>query len=184
MGNAELQAEFNESMELPLGVLSRRGFGASYPPRDLGQWGLSKEDTAALREFGIPVMEPGGGRHGVQLVGDVQESSVPEIRSAVGSAFRLGDYWGRSIGVLQAEGLVVAFPYMDDQAVSYVNSAARKFVETSWRWCFASKALKKMNDLDQLYDNLEHFYDLVCQIDSEVGEESRFNWWPGVVGGW
>jgi hypothetical protein len=184
VGNAKLQAEFNESVELPLRDLSRRDFSASYPPRELTQWQLSKEDEAALREFGIPVMEPGGGRHGVQLVGDVQEASVPEIRSAVGKAFRLGDYWGRSIGVVQGEGFVVAFPRTSDQVVCCVNSTTRKFVETSWRWCFASRALRETTDPDQLYDNLERFYDLVCEIDSEVREEGRFTWWPGIVGGW
>ncbi|WP_406725795.1 SUKH-4 family immunity protein [Streptomyces sp. GD-15H] len=117
-------------------------------------------------------------------MGDVQEASAPEIRSAAGHAFRLGEYWGRSIGVLQGEGTVVAFPHSDDQTVSCVNSTTRKFVETSWRWCSARRTLKKMDDPDQLQDSLERFYDLACEVDTEVGQSSKFNWWPGVVAGW
>lgn len=184
MGNMELQSKFSQILEDSLRSLSRGDYGASYPPPRLAHWGLSGEDEAALREFGIPVMEPHGGRHGVQLVGDIQDAPGPEIKSTSGNAFRLADYWGRSIGVLQGSSLVIAVPHDDDQALGYVNSTVQAFVETSWRWCFASRLLKQMTDSEQLYGNLERFFDLACELDSEVGEESRFNWWPGIIGGW
>jgi hypothetical protein len=118
------------------------------------------------------------------LVGDVQSCEHPVIVSAAGPVFRLGTYWGRSLGVLEGTCEVVAVPAESGRPVAYVNSGARPFVETAWRWGLAIPVLRRMDDYEQLYDSLERFYELVCALDPEVEEGGKFGWWPGIIGSW
>ncbi|MFI9342939.1 SUKH-4 family immunity protein [Streptomyces sp. NPDC052773] len=180
----EAQREFDDLLHSELWQLPRHAMGVSFPHGDLASWRLRAEDERALRYFGVPVFEPGGGRHGVQLVGDVQSSEHPVIDSAAGPVFRLGTYWGRSLGVLEGTGEVVAVPAESGRPVAYVNSGARPFVETAWRWGLAIPVLRRMDDYEQLYDSLERFHKLACALDPQVAEGGKFGWWPGIIGSW
>ncbi|MBO1336297.1 SUKH-4 family immunity protein [Streptomyces sp. VRA16 Mangrove soil] len=179
----DLQEKFDDSIRLPLCDLMGPEFQASRISQD-ASWGLPARDEKCLRRYGVPVTEAGGGPNGVQLVGDVQTGVDPEMEWSTGAAYRLGRYWKRTVGTLES-GVVVAVFTGEGERVSYVNSTVCAFVETAWRWSYAKTALSGMTgDPDQLYDDLARFFELACAIDPEVGEETRFRWWAGIVAGW
>lgn len=150
------QQEFNGYIETPLRNLPFREFETSFAPTSAQQWDLPERDVQALGDFGAPILEAHGGRHGVQLVGDVQESLEPEMRSKLGEAFRLGDYWGQEIGTTKGSGIVLAIPRTKDRSPTYVNSSTAAFAETAWRWCFAWRGDGEHGDpLDQRVRQVE-----------------------------
>ncbi|MFI6642495.1 SUKH-4 family immunity protein [Streptomyces sp. NPDC050504] len=180
--------DYRRALDLPLpeliGSAADRATASRAGAESAG-WRLPPAESAALREWGVPVYEPEQA-DSVLLAGAVQAGGGPEIESHGLSAYRLGRFWDHTIAATETDGRVVGFPDELGDVVP-LNSSVRAFQEISWRWYFARRALLVLDaaDDERLGPMLQTAVDLAHAIDPKGAAEDPGDWWwEGVIGHW
>jgi hypothetical protein len=203
------RAAFQASLTRDLELLTARAPASRLEPQGAG-WKVPDADLAALRSWGVPIVPDPRPEHRVQLAGDVQHEPDPQIATEDGTrAYAMGTYWRMRVGAIEHTGTVVGVRTAADAAsfgdsVVYINSGVTAFLETAWRWAYASNALRRLpaQDYDHLYDCLDDFRAFVHRLDPATdpergpgtersGGESGgagpgipFPFWDGIIEGW
>lgn len=184
MVNRDLQVVFDSCLNDELDVLVNSCSYVSMGSQVVGTWNLPENDRSSLLRFGVPIFDFDGDRSSVQLMGDVQVASFPEINERDVIAYSLGTFWRRRIGASVETGVVVGVPDDSEPDLSYINNSVAAFIEIAWRWGCARRALLAIEDYEQLYECLAKFQEFVHVLDPVVKDDPRFSWWNGVIEGW
>lgn len=197
------RAAFQASLARDLDQLTSQAPASRLDPQGAG-WKVPDADLAALRHWGVPIVPDPRPEHRVQLAGDVQQEPDPRIATDDGiRAYMMGTYWRMRIGAIEHTGTVIGVRTAEDAAsfgnsVVYINSTVAFFLETAWRWAYASTALRALpaQDYDHLYDCLDEFRAFVHRLDPATDPEPgsgtkpggeagiTFTFWDGIVEGW
>jgi hypothetical protein len=186
--DARLQESFDRVLGASLDELveTERSLAVE-APEVASSWEIPLGDRDALRRWGLPIMARS--EKSVHFKPDAQESLHPELAWDDITAYRLGSYHYRDIGVTQGSGIVVGIP--QDRPYPYpfvwLNGSVTAFIDIAWRWTLAIPILMQVEAADEgeeLVDNLDRIVDYARLVYRMVANDERFRWWNELYNAW
>ena len=146
-------------------------------PRDVDAWALEKADSHALTEVGLPIVEIS------QFIPDAEPGREPQA---------FGDFVGYHLGILRALDVclvvrsleVLGVPSTPNASFAFINSSARQYVESSWRYYWLQREIGDLPTTEETFDTFRAFLQCLRIIDPAIGENPNTSFWPGVIESW
>ncbi|MCY1141462.1 SUKH-4 family immunity protein [Actinoplanes sp. Pm04-4] len=187
MSDREILQEFHQFLTASLDDLVDASSASMGLPQIVERWAIPSEHKVFVLTYGVPIEQD---PDGLQLRGDVQWVTDPEVAVSGRLGYRLGSDWGRTLAAMAPSGEVWAVRspldprYSIRTAVAQVNSSVTAFIDLSWRWHTLRPLLLALGYRDAFFDAAEAYLARLTEIDEALMDEKEYPWWRDLILDW